>query len=79
MKKEEKIKELENRQTELKDKFGKIISQPISDESIKEAETTGVDIISESINNDIMLDILNWDEDSKLSDAALKFKNSKQK
>ena len=79
MKKEEKIKELENRQTELKDKFGKIISQPISDESIKDAETTGVDIITESINNDIMLDILNWGDDSKLSETALKFKNSKQK
>ena len=79
MKKEEKIKELENRQTELKDKFGKIISQPISDESIREAETTGVDIMTESINNDIMLDILNWDDDSKLPDTALKFKNSKQK
>jgi hypothetical protein len=29
MKKEEKIKELENRQSELKDKFSEIISQPI--------------------------------------------------
>jgi nicotinate-nucleotide pyrophosphorylase len=79
MKKEEKIKELENRQSELKDKFSEIISQPITEDSIKEAETTGVDIISESINNDIMLDILNWDDDSKLSETALKFKNSKQK
>jgi len=79
MKKEEKIKELENRQTELKDKFSEIILQPITEDSIKEAETTGVDIISESFNNDIMLDILNWDDDSKLSETALKFKNSKQK
>jgi hypothetical protein len=79
MKKEEKIKELEKRQTELKENFSEIISQPISDKSIKDAETIGVDIISESINNDIMLDILNWDDDTKLSDTALKFKNSKQK
>ena len=79
MKKEEKIKELEKRQTELKEQFSEIISQPISDKSIKDVETTGVDIISESINNDIMLDILNWGDDTKLSETALKFKNSKQK
>jgi len=78
MKKEEKIKELEKRQTELKEQFREIISQPISDDSIKDAETTGVDIISETMNNYIMLDILNWDDDTKLSDTALKFKNSKQ-
>jgi putative N-acetylmannosamine-6-phosphate epimerase len=79
MKKEEKIKELEKRQTELKEQFREIISQPISDDSIKDAETTGVDIISETMNNYIMLDILNWDDDTKLSDTALKFKKSKQK
>ena len=79
MKKEEKIQELEKRQTELIEQFSGIISQPISDKSIKDAETTGVDIISEIISNDIMLDILNWDDDTKLSEAALKFKNSKQK
>ena len=79
MKKEEKIKEIEKRQTELKEQFSEIISQPISDKSIKDAETTGGDIISESINNNIMLDILNWDDDTKLSETALKFKNSKQK
>ena len=79
MKKEEKIKEIEKRQPELKEQFSEIISQPISDKSIKDAETTGVDIIYESINNDIMLDILNWDDDTKLSETALKFKNSKQK
>jgi hypothetical protein len=79
MKKEETIKKLEKRQTELKEQFNEIISQPISDNSIKDAETTGVDIISESINNGIMLDILNWDDDTKLSKTALEFKNSKQK
>lgn len=79
MEKENKIKELENRQIELKDSFCKLISQPISNQSIKEAETTGVDIITETINNNIMLDILNWDDDSKLSNTALKFKNTNRR
>lgn len=79
MGKKGKIKELEIRQTELKDNFRKLILQPISDESISEVETTGVDIITESIHNDIMLDILNWDDNDKLSKSALKFKKLKTK
>jgi len=75
---DEMITKLEDRQEVLKGEFHKIISQPISDDSIKEAETKGAEIISESIDNGIMLDILNWGNDSKLSDAALKFKKSKE-
>ncbi len=48
------IKELEMKQKELKEEFSEIISQPISKESIKKAETRGVDIISESLNNSII-------------------------
>lgn len=74
MEKEVKIDELENRQSELNDKFRDIISQPITDDSIHYVETIGVGIISEMIDNYIMLDILNWCDDSKLSETALKFK-----
>ena len=75
--KKAKIEEIEKKQIELENEFRNIISQPLNDESIKKAETRGVDIISERIDNSIILDILNWDNDSKLSKIALKFKNKK--
>ena len=76
MKKEAKIKEIEDKQSELKNEFKNIISQPINDESIKIAENRGSEIISESMSNDIILDILNWDDNTKLSKTGLKFKNN---
>lgn len=73
--KEEKIKELEAIQAELQKRFESLISKPITEKTIEEAKTIGVDIISDSINNNIMLDILNWDDDTKLSEMALRYKN----
>jgi hypothetical protein len=40
----------------------KLISKPINEDSIKEAEEIGPEIISESIDNQIILDLLYWDE-----------------
>lgn len=69
-----KFTEIENRQRELINNFDDIISQPICKKSIKEAETTGVKIMTEFINNSIILDILNWDDETKLSQIAINFK-----
>lgn len=73
MKKEE-IERLENIRFQLQNELTEIISKPISNESIREAKTIGSKIIGDIIGNEIMLDILNWEDDSKLSETALKSK-----
>ena len=76
MKEIEKITELENLQTELISKFRELLYLPINDDTIKKAESDGVEIISEYLRNQIVLDIMNWNDDSKLSETALNIKNS---
>lgn len=73
MKKEE-IERLENIKFQLESELTELISKPISNESIEEAKTIGSKIIGDIIDNEVMLDILNWEDDSKLSETALRFK-----
>ena len=74
--KQEKIDELEEKRKVIFKKFKDIINQPLTSDSIDKAKTTGVEILGEIVNSGIMQDIKNWDDDSKLSDTALKFKKS---
>jgi len=62
---EQEINKLENRQVELKVNILDIINQPINDKSINDAQTRGVDIISESINNSILITLFKMGDNTK--------------
>jgi hypothetical protein len=55
----QEINKLELERIDLLNQFKEIIYQPISDSSIAKAETEGVDLLSNLINNKILIDVLN--------------------
>ena len=63
---ERKIKELEDRQESLKIEMLDIINQPINDNSIADAQTRGVNILSESVNNTILIKLLKMGDNTKI-------------